>query len=50
MENFGAVLGNTSEKKEAKYQYKKFSEKLKKYILKILQNPKDIIVLVRYLK
>ena len=50
MEDFGAVLGNTSEQIEDKDQYMKFREKLKQYILRVLQNPLDIIVLVRYLK
>ena len=38
-----------SEQREAKDQYKKFSEKLKQYILRVFQNPENIIVLVRYL-
>ena len=50
MEDFGAVLGTTSEQKEAKVQYNKFSENLKQYILRVFQNPEDIIVLVRDLK
>ena len=50
VEDFGAVLGTTSEQREAKYQYKKFSKKLKQYILRVFHNPEDIIVLVRYLK
>ena len=44
------VLGIMSEQREAKDQYKKFSEKPKQYILRVFQNPEDIIVLVRYLK
>ena len=44
---FGAVLGTTSEQREAKNQYKKFSEKLKQYILIEYQNPEYIIILVR---
>ena len=40
----------TSEQREAKDQNKKFSEKLKQYILRVSQNPEYIIVLVRYLK
>ena len=50
MENFGAVLGTTSEQREAKYQYKKFSKKLNQYILRELHNPEDILFLVGYLK
>ena len=50
MEDFGAVLGTTSEQIEAKYQYKKFIKKPKQYILIESQNPEDTIVLVRYLK
>ena len=50
VEDFGAVLGNKSEQIEAKNQYKKFSEMLKQYILRVFQNPEDIIVLVRDLK
>ena len=50
MEDFGAVLGTMSEQREAKDQYKKFSEKPKQYILRVFQNLEDIIVLVRYLK
>ena len=50
VEDFGAVLGTTSEQIEAKDQYNKFIEKLKKYILRVFQNPEDIIVLVVYLK
>ena len=50
MEGFGAVLGTMSEQREAKYQYKKFSEKPKQYILREFQNPEYIIVMVRYLK
>ena len=50
MEDFGAVLGTTSEQREAKDQYKKFSKKLKQYILRVFQNPEDIIVLVRDFK
>ena len=50
MEDFGEVLGTTSEQREAKDQYKKFSEKLKKYILRESQNPLYIIVMVVYLK
>ena len=49
-EYFGAVLGTTSEKIEAKDQYKKSSKKLKQYILRLFHNPEDIIVLVIYLK
>ena len=50
MEDLGAVLGATSEQIEAKDQYKKFSEKMKQYILREFQNSEDIIVLVRDLK
>ena len=50
MEDFGAVLGTTSEQREAKYKYNKFSEKLKQYTLIEFHNPEDIIVLVRDLK
>ena len=50
VEDFGAVLGITSEQREAKDQYKKFSENLRQYILREYQNPEDIIVLVIYLK
>ena len=50
MEDFGTVLGTTYKQREAKYQYKKFSEKLKQYILREFQNPEEIIVLVRDLK
>ena len=50
MEDLGAVLGATSEQREAKDQYKKFSEKMKQYILREFQNYEDIIVLVRDLK
>ena len=50
MEDFGAVLGTTSEQREAKYQYKKFSKKLNQYILRELHNLEDIFVPVRYLK
>ena len=50
MDNFGVVLGTTYEQREAKDQCNKFSEKLKQYILRVFQNPEDIIVLVRYLK
>ena len=48
--DFGAVLGTMSEQREAKGQYKKFSEKLKQYILRVFQNTEDIIALVRDLK
>ena len=50
MEDFGAVLGTSSEQREAKDQHNKFSKNLKNYILRVLHNPEDIIVLVRYLK
>ena len=50
VEDFGAVLGTTSEQREAEDQYKKCIEKLKQYILRVFQNPEDIIVLVRDLK
>ena len=50
MEDFGTVLGTTYKQREAKYQYKKFSEKLKQYILREFQNPEDIIILFIYLK
>ena len=50
MDDFGAVLGTTAEQREAKDQYKKFSENLKQYILRELHNPEDITMLVRYLK
>ena len=46
VEDFGAVLGITSEQREAKDQYKKFSENLRQYILREYHNPEDIIVLV----
>ena len=39
VEDFGAVLGSTSEQIEDKDQNKKFREKLKHYILRVLQNP-----------
>ena len=50
MEDFGAVLGTTSEQREAKDQYKKFSENLKQYTLRVSHNPEYIIVQVRDLK
>ena len=50
MEDFGAVLWTTSEQREAKDHYKKFSKNLKQYILRVLHNPEDIIVLFVYLK
>ena len=50
MEDFGAVLGNTSEQRGAKDQYRKFIKKLKQYILRVFQKHEYIIVLVRYLK
>ena len=43
-------LGTTSEQRESKDKYNKFSKKLKQNILRVLQNPEYIIVLVRYLK
>ena len=33
VENFSAFLGTTAKQREAKYQYKNFREKLKRYIL-----------------
>ena len=39
VEDFGAVLGSTSEQIEDKDKYKKFREELKQYILRVLQNP-----------
>ena len=39
VEDFGAALGSTSEQIEDKDQNKKFREKLKHYILRVLQNP-----------
>ena len=39
VENFGKVLGNTAEQIEAKDGYKKFSNKLKQYVLQEFQNP-----------
>ena len=50
VEDFGAVLGTTSEQREAEDQYKKCIEKLKQYILRVFQNNEDVIVLVRYIK
>ena len=50
VENFVAVLRTTSEQREAKDQYNKFSESLKQYILRVFQNPEDIIDLVINLK
>ena len=50
MEDFGAFLRTTSEQREAKDQYKKFSKNLKQYILRYFQKPEDIIFLVIYLK
>ena len=50
MEDFDAVLGTMCEQREAKDQYKKFSDNLKQYILRLFQNPEYIIVLVRDLK
>ena len=45
---FGALLGTTVDERESKYQYKKFSKKLRQYVLQELQNPEDIIVPVWY--
>ena len=39
VEDFGVVLGTTSEQREAKDQYKKFSKNLKQYILRYFQKP-----------
>ena len=44
------VLGTTTKQREAKYQYKNFSENMKQYILQELHNPEDIIIMVRDLK
>ena len=37
--DFGAVLGNNFEQREAKDQHKRFSKNLSQYILRELQNP-----------
>ena len=50
VEDFGVVLWTASEQREYKDHYNKFSEKLKQYILRVFQNPEDMIILVRYLK
>ena len=50
VEESGIVLGNTDKQREANYQFKKFSEKLKQYVLQKCQNLEDIIILVRYKK
>ena len=50
VEYYGAVLGITSEQREAKDKYKKLSKKLNQYILRELHNPEYIIVMFRYLK
>ena len=44
------VLGITAKQRESKDQNKKFSEKLKQYILQEFQNPEEIFILVRDLK
>ena len=46
VEYFGLALGTMAEHREAKYQFNKFSEKLKQYLLQEFQNPEYIIVLV----
>ena len=48
--DFGAVLGTTSEQREAKDQYKKFSKNMKQYILRVFQKNENIIILARDLK
>ena len=50
VDNFGVVLGITAKQRESKDQNKKFSEKLKQYILQEFQNPEEIFILVRDLK
>ena len=50
MEDFGAVLGTTSEQREAKDRHKKVSKNLKQYILRVFHNPEDKIFLVRDIK
>ena len=47
MEDSRTVLGTMYEQREAKDQYNKLSKKLKQYIIRVLQNPEDIIVMVR---
>ena len=47
VDDFGAVLGTTTEHIEHKDQWKNISEKLKKYVLQYFHNHEDIIVLVR---
>ena len=39
-----------AKQREAKYQFNKFSKKIKQYILREFQIPEDIIILVRYVK
>ena len=39
VEYFGTVLGTTDKQREAKYQFKKFSKKLKQYVSREFYNP-----------
>ena len=50
MEEFGALLRTTAEKREAKDQYNNLSKKIKQYLLQEFYNPEDITILVRDIK
>ena len=50
VEDFDMILGTTAKQREAKYQFNKFSEKMKQYALQEFKNPEYIIILVLYVK
>ena len=50
VEKFSTVLGTTFEQRKASNLFNKYSENLKQYVIRELQNPEEIIVLVCYTK
>ena len=50
MSSVGDVIGTVSEHRIMREQFKIFQDKVKQYILHDLDNPRDIIIVVRFLK
>ena len=46
----GAVLGTVSEHRIIKDQFNKFQDKLKEYLICKFDNPREIIIVIQYLK
>ena len=50
MPSVGSVIGTVTKQRSTKDKFKNFQDKVKKYVLREFDNPREIIIVVRDIK